>query len=188
MKFDNKKFLEYYLQKQYGVGEFEDVSDRNWTYDIEITLPNKTNISAEVKERNITQDWVKEAEDIAIELIQDYRFFSKTKFGQAPFEYAKIDFSKFLKSLGWIFTETAQRLIYIKYIDTETKRGVQVLDLDFPAFKTWFIMEVVPVINTYKIQKNTTQTKSKSQSFNILIPIEDIPGIIYDKFEGIVEK
>jgi hypothetical protein len=186
MNFKNKKFLENYLKYMYGEHEIRNISHKVWTSDLLIIFPNKTHLSVEVKEREITKDYILDADDIAVEIMQDYAFYDK--FGAAPFDYAKLDAHKFHKSLGWIYTEISDRLIYIKYINTETKIGYCVYDLDFAKFKTHFVMEILPNMDKYKIQRNNSQTKSKSQSFNVLVPIKDIPKIQYERWEKIVER
>jgi hypothetical protein len=174
---------ELYLIKKYKPDTIIDVSKRNWTYDLEM-YHNNNITTVEVKDRTVTLDWILDKDDIMIELMQEYAFYDN--FGTAPFEYATLKAKKFNSSLGWIYTEAMDKLIYIKKVDTETRKGIVIYDIDFIAFKAYFITHLIH--KNYCIVKNTKQKSSNSQSFNMVIPITDFPESCWTKYELVKEK
>lgn len=177
MAYAHRNIIENYLQHQYGAGEVEDVGDVAWTHDIEAILPDGNKFNIEVKERKITEDYIAEADDLMIEFIQDFRTFSDKDFKKKRFETAVIDIREFHRSLGWIYSEDCDRFIYIKYINTSKYKGCLIYDFDFHLLKNFYVTSIVPNWNKYRQLKNTTQERSKSQSFNLLVPFSDIPDI-----------
>ena len=153
-----KEIIIEYLKKEFT--EIEDVEYKNLEYDI---LADR--IKIEIKERifNPGNSNYFYANDMLVEYIQ-YDNFN-------PRNPADLHLS-----LGWFYKTDWDRFIYIKYlydnIHQQKRKNIKMMlyDIDWKKFYFWLSKEL-----SKETKFSTIRSKKTTDSWNLIIPIKNIP-------------
>lgn len=152
-----------YIKSQYGPSaEITSFEDKNYCFDIFVHDKN-INFSVEYKERFFesgkNEKFLHEY-DVLVELIQSTPYLQKI-------DIKNINSSKAHNiniAVGWFYKCDAKRLIFFRYLDKEI---FDVIDIDFPLFKSW----VMNNVDNFKLSYSSKTTGT----INAVVKLKDIP-------------
>jgi hypothetical protein len=158
-----KEEIVNHFKKHYGQDlSLQSLEDRNYGFDIYANDRN-INFSIELKDRFFTSpggEGLLEKLDILVELIQSTPYFQKIDLSKVQ----NIEPYDINIAIGWFYKCNADRLIYFRYLDDTL---YDVIDIDFRAFKPWFMNN----IKTFDIIYSTKTTGT----INAVVNIRKIP-------------
>lgn len=130
--------IQNYLKSIYGEVEFKTVDFKNNCFDLIIHNKN-INLNIEYKHRFFEtnkNDKYLYYDDILIELFQSIFEISNLKELKNNNINNKTTAHRINIAIGWFYKCTADRLLYLRYLDNEL---YDIIDLDYKPFKNWFM-------------------------------------------------
>jgi hypothetical protein len=164
-----------YLISEYGKTiTINNLEEKNLCFDLTITDRN-INIKYEYKHRLFITGKNEKylyMNDLLVELVQgcfELKNILIKKLSSSDLN-SNTNLKRINTTIGWFYKCSADRLLYIKYLD-----GIlyDVIDIDFKTFKTWFF--------NYSDSQNgyLNWCGLTTGTINAIVPYKDIPRVLY---------